>query len=139
MVDIENLMGGPYAGPPTMHMASRLYREVAHVGEKDQIIVAANPGLALDVWNEWKGAQLLFGKGPNGADKALLATLTNPEEIASRFDRVVIGSGDGAFWPTVLKIQASGIAVGVIGRTNGVSRMLAHAADFLILNVKYRQ
>jgi hypothetical protein len=132
ILDIENLMGGPREGATSLHITSQLYRTAVRISTSDQVVVGANPRLAVDLWPEWKGTHLVFGKGPDGADKALLSTINDARNIASRFDRVVIGSGDGIFTNAVYALRSLGIAVGVVGRERTVSHALANAADFVV-------
>ena len=132
ILDIENLMGGPREGVMALHIASELYRTAVTICPSDHVVVGANPTLAVDVWSEWKGHHLVFGKGPDGADNALLSTVNNARDIASRFDRVIIGSGDGIFTDAVYALRSLGIAVGIVGRDRTVSHALANAADFVV-------
>jgi hypothetical protein len=131
VIDIENLMAGPRSGIDLVRTASAAYRDCLPISTKDLVIVAANPGLAIDVAREWKGSQVKFRKGPDGADLALLEYLADVDDIVRRFDRVVIGSGDGIFAAIVNQLRSKGIVVGVIGRSSGISRILAHSATFV--------
>jgi hypothetical protein len=131
VIDIENLMGGPRLGRRRLHDASVSYKLIAHFEVGDHAIVAANPAIVLDVGLEWAGCRILSARGQHGADRALLECLRDAEDIASRFDRVIFGSGDGIFSKAVRDIRANGVAVGVIGRQNGISRELRGIADFV--------
>ena len=65
----------------------------------DQCIVACNHGAAADVGYNWPGVRLLWRSGPDGADLALRDVLLE-ENVVDRFDRVILGSGDGLFAET---------------------------------------
>jgi uncharacterized LabA/DUF88 family protein len=61
--------------------------------------------------------------GENGADLELLAILAQ-ESVETRFDRVVIGSGDGIFALAAARLQAAGVNVTVVVRRGALSRSL---------------
>jgi hypothetical protein len=133
LVDVENLMRGPRQPVAEMSESASGYRHLAPVNGGDHVIVAVNPSLAVDASRVWPGARLLVGFGPHGADLQLLAVVANPEWIAARFDRVVVGSGDGIFAPAVVELRRLGIAVGVISQYDRLSRHLRRSATFVRL------
>jgi hypothetical protein len=133
VVDLENLMGGPYQGRHILQLASDYYRDAAGVRAGDHVLVATNPRLALEAALSWPQAQLLVGKGVNGADMVLIERIRDVDWIASRFDRVVIGSGDGIFMSSVIALKTQGIAVGVVASEHSVSRELRRSSTFLRL------
>jgi hypothetical protein len=116
-----------------MRGASNWYRDAAPVQRGDHVIVAVNPMLAMAAASEWPGTLLRVGGGRDGADNALINELRDASWIASHFDRVIIGSGDGIFASTIPAIRDHGIAVGVLARERGVSRGLRRSADFVML------
>ncbi len=65
--------------------------------------------------------------GPDGADLALVE-IVEMEDVAVRFDRIVIASGDGIFAHPAAQLQASGVAVTVVSRPDALSRQLKLAA-----------
>lgn len=133
LVDAENLMGGPFAGVAALKEASHLYRLVAPVQVSDHVVVASNPRLACGVGLEWTGCRLVMGHGPDGADLALLRAVRDPRWVAERFDRIVIGSGDGVFVESVRTLRSLGVAVGVVAIDGGLSRDLDASATFVRL------
>ena len=76
LIDLENLMGGPWAGGQALRGAVLSYRRVAVVGEHDIATLGVNPGLyvvaVICARKVWSSAKVVFGAGPNGADMALL-------------------------------------------------------------------
>jgi len=133
VVDIENIMGGPLRGADVMADAyEQLLRSVL-VRENDHLIVAANHRLAVDVKIAWPACRVIAGGGPNGADEALLAELSDVAWISERFDRVIIGSGDGIFVGAVHALRSAGLPVGVISRGGCLSGALRRAASFVRL------
>lgn len=131
LVDLENLMRGPHQSRGVLGFASSLYRAAAPVCSGDHVVVAVNPALALEAGLEWPGARLLSAPGPDGADRALLRQVENADWVASRFDRVVIGSGDGIFVRAVEALRVRGVAVGVVAPEHGASARLMSAPNFL--------
>ena len=53
--------------------------------------------------------------------------------IGARYDRLVIGSGDGAFGDVVEQYRSIGIPVGVVSRVEALSMSLRYKAHFLRL------
>ena len=132
LLDLENLMGGPFAGRPAIRTAVQAYRDVAAVGPLDLVTISTNPALLLEAAAAWAGSALFVaGRGPDGADLALLRQVQNPVWVAQRFDRVVIGSGDGAFVTAAAELRRLGIAVGVVARPDALSRELARASTYV--------
>lgn len=130
LVDLENLMGGPFQPRSILRRVSDLYRTSAPVRNADHVIVAVNPALVVEAALAWSGARLLMAGGPDGADLALLEEVQNVEWVASRYDRVVIGSGDGIFAPVADAIRTCGIAVGVVAQEGRMSMHLARCSHF---------
>lgn len=94
LVDLENLLGDPWATGPRVGWALEQYFEVAGWRHGDLVYVAANPHLVKEFcfqptvdWN------VHTARGPDGADLALLAHAA-PEFVARRAGRMVVGSGD---------------------------------------------
>jgi len=132
LVDIENLIGGPFQGLSAILDARHNYRQLVGIGPNDHIVVACNGKLAVTVRLIWNQGQLIVGNGPDGADLALLRQLEDPHWIAGRYDRVVVGSGDGIFSEAVSKLAQLGIAAGVVSRPRALAYLLAKAANFVI-------
>ena len=132
LIDIENLMGGPLQGLEALGAASDAYRELVGVGPQDHVVVACNQALALSAKFEWEKSRVLIGHGPDGADMALLRQLQSLEWVAARYDRVVVGSGDGIFAEVVGGLAEFGIPVGVASRPRALAFLLARAATFVI-------
>ena len=132
LVDIENLMGGPQRGAHALAFASEAYLETAPVGACDHIIVAANRHLIVDAARWWPGSRPLVGDGPNGADLALIGEASNLDWVVRRFDRIVIGSGDGIFHELAIEYRALGIEVGVVATARSLAHVLRRHASFVL-------
>ncbi len=131
LIDLENLMGGPFAGNRAMAEAVEQYRNAAWVHEGDHVWVSVNPALMLDAESSWHGCRLLVGGGRDGADKALIREVRDAVRLASLYDRIMIGSGDGIFEIVAAAFTALGIPVGVVSRPRSLAHLLARAATFV--------
>jgi hypothetical protein len=131
LVDIENLVGGARAYRCSVADALEQYRTLAGFQEGDHVVIAACSGLAFRAGCLWAGARILVAHGPDGADLALLDEIITPESIAARFDRVVIGSGDGIFVESISALRRLGISVGVVAPIGGLSAHSYRAASFV--------
>lgn len=131
LIDLENLMGGPFGGRNILRATSDAFRETAQLKPGDHVIVGVNPALALEAGLAWPQALLVRGAGPDGADLALLDQVADVARVGERFDRVVIGSGDGIFSSTAAALQDLGVSVGVVSREDGCSYRLARSVSCL--------
>ncbi len=131
LIDLENLMGGPHAGPAAIEGAVQAYAATVPVRPDDLVVVAVNPALAVGAYLAWPGRQVLVGAGPDGADLALLRTIGDRQWVRRRFQRVVIGSGDGVFAAAALELRLLRLTVGVVSRRGSLSRRLARSASFV--------
>lgn len=131
LIDIENLMGGPLNGIPALERAISDYMQATLVGAMDQFVVACNPGLAFLAGRGLPKAQLLMRAGSDGADLALIEWASDVIWIAGRFDRLIIGSGDGIFETVAYAYRALGIEVGVVARQGSISDRLGRASSWV--------
>ena len=126
LVDLENVLGDPWAAGPGV---AAVYEEVLVRGlhrEGDLVVVACNPGLAPHfAFTPHTSCQLLVRRGRDGADLALLGW-GSPELIAQRFDRLVIASGDGIFAGILRPLRGLGLRVEVLYGRGRVSARLHH-------------
>lgn len=126
VVDVENLLGGPACSVDAVAALAHAFERVAAVRGEALIVVGASHGSgALASGLGWCGARVVWQPGHDGADRALLEVLT--EDVANRFERVVIGSGDGAFAPMASHLRIQGCRVTVIARRGAVSRKIRMA------------
>ncbi|MBK37028.1 MAG: hypothetical protein CME26_16050 [Gemmatimonadetes bacterium] len=133
LVDLENLVGGPFAPAEVMLASIDQFNRLAVRSLDDLVWVGTNPRLVLQAKRLMPQARCLTKGGPDGADLALLNELDNPTWIAERFDRVVIGSGDGIFSDVAREMRTLGVRVGVVARRGTVSLRLGYAVDFVRL------
>ena len=131
LVDIENLMGGPRAGPVALLRAISAYREAAPVTVGDHVIIGTNPRLGVIAHASWPSVRLVVRGGPDGADIALLGQVKDDRWVAARYDRIVVGSGDSVFAVVAKTFRQHGLAVGVVSREQSLSYALGRAATFV--------
>ena len=127
VVDIENMVGGSVMTPLQVAQVHSFLEAIGLLRGNDQAVVGASHIGLLSAGLGWKGARLLVRSGENGADLALLEVLTG-EFVESRFDEVILVSGDGIFADTVAALAAKGVAVTVVAREDSCSKRLRMAA-----------
>ena len=130
LADVENLAGGSGPDQVTLGEVFNVYYKAAGFRPGDLTTVACNPALGVRVKAALRGVDLRVRRGKDGADLALLDAMADVEWVAYRFDRVVLGSGDGIFYEKVRELQAAGVAVGIVGRRGCIARSLWYAADY---------
>jgi hypothetical protein len=131
LIDIENLAG---AGKPSLHQIRAVQDSYAGrltFSELDQVVVASSHRTLLSAALGWPHARYRIRSGPDGADLELL-DVVEYEEVAERFARVIIGSGDGAFARASASLAAAGVRVIVVSRRGSLSSRLAIAANEVI-------
>lgn len=127
LVDVENLLGGTSFSRQDVTAVAGAYAVAAQVGPRDQIVIASSHNTAAQVWFGWGEARRLVRSGPDGADLALLEVIDS-ENLAGRFERVVIGSGDKIFAHPAARLQAAGVKLAVVTRPDSLSRQLRLAS-----------
>lgn len=130
LVDVENLFALTH-GKAVSCQAGDVYRAVAPVGDRDLIQVAADVTRVFDTKAAFPGAQLRHGRGHDGADRALIENF-DVDHAATRFDTVVIASGDNRFVDVAYRARQHGLNVVVVSRPTSLGRTLAAHADDII-------
>jgi len=120
-------MGGPRSDLNVLAEARQSYEALVPFKEGDHMISACNPRLVLKAQEVWLDSRWLTRHGKNGADDALVED-SDPEDIARRYHRVVIASGDQAFEPLAKSLRQLGVEVWVIARPGSLARALGRAA-----------
>lgn len=120
LVDLENLMGEHRYEGDAVAALSR-YLELARWSEGDQVIVAAHPEIARQVgFAKPVHCNLHATVGDDAADVMLLAQAPT-ELVVRRYNRLVIGSGDGIFVARARAVREHGVPVLVVSRSDGVA------------------
>ena len=132
LLDIENLAGDPFVSADVARAVVDRTLRSAGVRAGDHVIIGCNPRLGIAAGAACPGARLVVGRGPDGADQALLAT-SDADDVARRYDRVVIRSGDHAFAPLARALRRRGVPVTVISRRGAISHHLVPGADRVVV------
>jgi hypothetical protein len=130
LIDIENLAGTGHVDALTARRIARDYRAFAQSAGSDLLVVACSHHSGFPVAAAFPDASVRWRSGPDGADIALIEAAI--ELPLARFDRLVLGSGDGIFLALVRRAKAAGIPVHVVARRCGAARTLVQAADYFI-------
>ncbi|SOD73510.1 hypothetical protein SAMN05892883_2803 [Jatrophihabitans sp. GAS493] len=133
LIDLENLLGDRARRDEASitDIWSRYWANVP-IGRDDLLVVATGPSLAATAWFALpRTVRRLVGYGINGADHALLDAL-DPDHAAARFGRVVIGSGDHIFAPTLYGLRLRGVDGWQVTGRGHPSTALASAATHRI-------
>lgn len=131
VIDIENLAGAPMPSLEEIRGVSDSYARRLAFGQHDQVVVASSRLTLVNAACGWPRARYRARSGRDGADLELLDVLRH-EEIAERFTRVVIGSGDGAFAAAAEDLTAAGVWVTVVSKRGHLSERLRQAASEVI-------
>ena len=131
LVDIENLVGDPFAPPTEVVQRIREYLVAADWRDGDHVVVAGHPDLLMAARNvQGLGFRALAGYGKDGADNALLGA-SDESFTASRYCRVSIRSGDHAFTDLAAHLGKLGTIVWVVARRGSLARSLRMAAAYV--------
>ena len=128
LVDLENLAGGSAASSADIEIALDGYDQLAPFRTEDHRVVACGKGLVFPAKDRWPGALVRRAGGIDGADRLLLDA-ADPSDVADRFDRVVVGSGDHIFADLVLELDRRDVGVCVVSRPGALSARLRAAAS----------
>ena len=131
VVDIENVVGGTCDTEARAEWAYRRLLDTIDFREEDQVVVGVDVGaLAFVAW-VWARARSVPGYGADGADIALLEVLR--EDVARRFNAIVVASGDGIFADLVTELTGHGVHVTVAAHECALSAKLRLAASEVVL------
>lgn len=124
LVDMENLCGGTEFTAARASAVRTELAALAGLAPAAQVVVGASCAAALlEAGLGWPGARLVWRPGHDGADLAL-ADVVFTEDVVSRFDRVVICSGDGMFTLAARYLRQRSVTVTVVSRPEALSRQL---------------
>jgi hypothetical protein len=133
LLDIENLAGSAHPATAEVDRVMNAYQRLVPIGPMDHVVVAVNHNALVAVGLAFHGVQLLVRSGPDGADSAL-SEAARADRIDLRFERVVIGSGDGYFADLARWLAEHGAQVTVVARARGLSwRLYVAVSDIAYL------
>jgi len=120
LVDLENLLGDRRKDKIALE-GLRHYLVVAGWAEGDHVILASHPEIVRQVgFDRPVPCNLHASRGDDAADVMLLAHAP-VELITRRYDRLVIGSGDGIFLSRARAARGLGVGVLIVARADGVA------------------
>lgn len=131
LVDLENLAGTASVTEPLARHTAITYLASSGYCVGDLIVVASSHRNGLAARAAFPGATVRWRSGPDGADLALLDACSEFDPL--RFDRLVIGSGDGIFSDLVSSARQSGLSVCVVTRRCATSAVLSSVASSVAL------
>ena len=121
LIDVENLVGSGRPSQEAIQAAAEHYAEVAGLAPEDHVVLGCGTASAFTVFFGWPGEhRRVLGSGKDGADLALLEVL-DTEDIASRFTRVFIASGDHLFEPAARRLLSQGVDVRIVARPTSIA------------------
>ena len=132
LVDIENLVGEPVAWTDkNVEAVFFEYLQEANWQPGDSLVVASNPGLMGHLAFKLSAIphRSLCATGPDAADNLLINAV--PTEIADRYGRIVVGSGDHAFTQLLTGLQGHASTLVVYG-VGHISWELYRSAEHVI-------
>ena len=127
LVDADNLTGGPTEDGCVAQRAADTYRISSGTRIGDQTIVGSDLRSAAVTAFAWPGVMVIRTTGTDAVDHSLIEQL-DPADVAARFGRVVVGSGDGIFADAMNVLRDAGVAVEVVAPRGGVSHRLYPAS-----------
>ncbi len=126
LIDLENVIGDPWATGPAVVEAYEAVLEAAGHVPGDLVVVAANRWLCAELGTRpHTPAQILTASGPDGADLALIGWVREWDALG-RCGRVVVASGDHAFAGVAAEAERRGMAVLVVRGRGAVAGVLRH-------------
>lgn len=131
LVDLENLASTTHVSEAVAHETAAQYLLAAEYTAGDLLVVASSHRNGLAARVAFPSATVRWRSGRNGADLALVDAYS--EFDPSRFNRLVLGSGDGIFAGLVAAARWSGLNVTVISRRRNTSMALRAAATSVTL------
>lgn len=128
LIDLENLIGDPFAGPGTIAGIWQAYTTGIGLHPGDHVIVATGPGMAATAWYVLPatGIQRRTKRGRDGADRALIEAVDLHHD-ARRFGMLIIASGDHIFEPLARQARTEGMSVWNIAGKGALARTLKAA------------
>ena len=128
LIDLENLLGTQRDAAAVADVWSE-YVDTVGVGAADSVLVGTETTWSARAWFALPkhGLRRVCGRGPDAADRALLAAVDIEHDLA-RFPTLVIASGDHAFAPLARAARARGCRVELVIGAGFLSRGLANAA-----------
>lgn len=113
-------------------MARTVVESALNVLDGEQVVIGTSHVGLFNAKAAWPCALIRFRSGEDGADLELLDVLAT-EDLAERFDEVVVVSGDGIFADVVAGLGGDGVQVTVASWASSLSARLRLAAGRTLL------
>lgn len=115
-----------------MRCVRTCYQAQVPTGSADQYVLASAHLNVLAMGLGWPRADYRVRSGPDGADIELAKVMLD-ENLASRFDQVIIGSGDGGLADFAAALGSQGVRVTAVSRPGSLARTMRMAASNVVL------
>lgn len=113
LIDVENLLGGTRFSISDVALLKPTYLKISDSAAASQFFVGGSAGEScLNGRVGWGEGRATYAAGADGAERSLLEAV--PLNYASRFDRLIIGSGDGYFASYAAMLRTMGTHVTVV-------------------------
>jgi len=109
-LDLDNLAGSGQPSADDIHRVLDEFERLCEPCQDDQVYCAGTAISAYHCADYRPNYRVAVGRGKDGADRRLLE-LGDPEHVSRRFQRVVIGSGDGIFARLAQEYMTRGMRV----------------------------
>ena len=128
LIDAENLCGASLVSESAMLELQDAYVKTVPVGPFDQMIFASSHASIFAVRSGWPGHRYEMRSGKDGAD-ICLATIIVDENVANRFARVFMGSGDGGLAPFAAHLASKSVSVTAVALEGSFSAQMRLATS----------
>ncbi len=129
LIDLHNLMGARPRATDAGSIAavSWLVTSSMDLSEHDHLVVAVHPRLAFETAASFPAHRLVCAA--TAAQRVgTLATWLSPAEVARRYGRLIVASGDGVFTDLVSSCGGSRVLTEVVSLPESMASNLALAA-----------
>ena len=109
-LDLDNLAGSGRPSKEQIEEVLKSFEAEFQPERSDQVFCCGTHTSAMWAGFARPGYVTRSGVGRDGADRRILE-MADPSFLATRFQKVVIGSGDGAFAELVEELRANGLEV----------------------------
>lgn len=133
-IDIENLVCTGKLTATAVTWAKACWDRAVAPGEMDLFTIGCDFANVLEARRIIPGARIVCGRGPDGADLALIEAMRFDMMAGYASPRVTVGSGDHIFAPVLSDLAARGVetrVVGIRGHTSAQLRLAAHQTTLL--------
>lgn len=133
-IDIENIAGCGRPPRSTVASVKDCLMRITETSDRDLFTIGCDAGSTYVVGSVFKGARIVWGYGPDGADHALLDAMN--DDIASGFgsQRITVASGDHIFAPMLARFAQHNVVtrvIGVQGHTSSQLKLASHQTTLI--------